>query len=180
MTQEEVLKRVITAFEDSAIPYMLVGAIAVNYYGRPRLTHDIDIIVEIGRAQAARIVKLFEDEFYVSLDGILEAIQHGTMFNLIHQHTGLKIDCWMLKEDEFDRSRFPRRQKCIVFDREMSISSPEDLILVKLQWYKDSGSEKHLLDARGILEVQAEALDKQYLSNWASRLSLKDLLERIT
>lgn len=177
MTQEEITKRVVTALEDNSVPYMLTGAIAVNYYGRPRLTHDIDIIVEMKPKRAEKLVTLFEEEFYISLDGVLDAIQHGSVFNLIHRQTGLKVDCWILKDDEFDRARFSRRRKYRIFDQEVFISSPEDLILIKLRWYKDLGSEKHLLDVQGIYQLQSDALDKQYLQDWARRLSVEDLLQ---
>lgn len=180
MTQEEVIKKVVAGLESCGIPYMLTGAIAVNYYGRPRLTHDIDIIVEVKIEKARELIITFEDEFYISLDGVLDAIQNHTVFNLIHHQTGLKIDCWILKDDEFDQMRFSRRQRCYIFDQEMFISSPEDLILMKLCWYKDSGSEKHLLDVRGIYQIQSGKLNKQYLESWAQKLSVKDLLPSIT
>lgn len=176
MTQEEIIKKVIAGMESCGIPYMLTGAMAVNYYGRPRLTHDIDIIVEMKPEKAQETIIAFEDEFYISLNGVLDGIQNRTMFNLIHHQTGLKVDCWILKDDEFDRMRFSRRRKYCLFDREMFISSPEDLILIKLCWYKDSGSEKHLLDVQGIYQLQSEILDEQYLKSWARKLSVEDLL----
>ena len=183
MTQEEVLKRVISALEDNNIPYMLTGAIAVNYYGRPRLTHDVDIIVNIEKKHIQSIVDAFYQEFYVSSESIKDAIKHRTVFNIIHNETGLKIDFWMLTNEEYDKTRFSRRESQTIFDRQMSISSAEDIILVKLLWYKRSTSEKHIIDAEGILQVQGESIDNNYLEKWAKNLSvsktLKELLKTV-
>ncbi|MEA1964243.1 MAG: hypothetical protein U9O41_03840 [Candidatus Aerophobetes bacterium] len=83
MTQEEVLKKVISALKDNNIPYTLTGAVAVNYYGRPRLTHDVDIIVNIEKRNIQSIIDAFYKEFYVYSEGIEDAIRHRTAFNQI-------------------------------------------------------------------------------------------------
>lgn len=179
MTQEEVLKIVISALEDNNIPYMLTGAAAVNYYGRPRLTHDIDIIVNIEKRHIQGIVDVFQQEFYVSSEGIEDAIKHRTAFNIIHNETGLKIDFWMLTDEEYDKRRFSRREKQVIFDREMYISSAEDIILIKLLWYKKSTSERHIIDAKGILQVQGGSVDNNYLTKWAEKLTVKEILKEL-
>lgn len=179
MTQEEVVKKIAITFKRNNIPYMLTGAIAVNYYGRPRFTHDLDVVTEIQLKDAERITKLFKDKFYVSIEGITDAIEHRTMFNLIHLETGFKIDCWILKVGEYDGVSFSRRKKEIVFDEEIYISSPEDLILTKLDWYKKSGLQKHYNDALGIFEIQAGKLDLKYIRKWASQLSFLATVEQI-
>lgn len=179
MTQEEVLKKVISALKENEIPYMLTGAIAVNYYGRPRLTHDIDIIVNIKKIHIQSIVDNFSQEFYVSPEGIEDAIKNCSAFNVIHNETGLKIDFWMLADDEYDKTRFSRKERQIIFDREMYISSVEDTVLIKLRWYKKSTSEKHIIDAKGILQVQGESIDNNYLRKWAEKLSVGGILKKL-
>ncbi len=179
MAQEEVLQIVIATLEKNNIPYMLTGAIAVNYYGRPRLTHDVDIIVNIERKHIQSIVDAFHQEFYISPEGIEDAIRHRTAFNIIHNETGLKIDFWMLTEEEYDKTRFSRRKRQTIFDREIYISSAEDIILIKLLWYKNSTSEKHVIDAEGILQVQENSIDNNYLIKWAEKLSVKKILKKL-
>ena len=179
MTQEEVLQIVIAILEKNNIPYMLTGAIAVNYYGRPRLTHDVDIIVNIERKHIQSIVDAFHQEFYISLEGIEDAIGHRTAFNIIHNETGLKIDFWMLTDEEYDKTRFSRKKRRTIFDRGMYISSAEDIILIKLLWYKNSTSEKHIMDAEGILQVQGNSIDNNYLIEWAEKLSVRGILKKL-
>ncbi len=179
MTQEEVLQIVIATLEKNNIPYMLTGAIAVNYYGRPRLTHDVDIVVNIEKKHIESIVDAFYQEFYLSSEGIEDAIKHHTVFNIIHHETGLKIDFWMLRDEEYDKTRFSRRESQTIFDREMYISSAEDMILVKLLWYKESTSEKHIMDVKGILQVQGESVDNNYLEKWAEKLNVREILKEL-
>ncbi len=179
MTQEEIIKKVVAALEKSKIPYMLTGAIAVSYYGRPRLTHDVDLVVQIQLEDAKRVAELFKDEFYVSLEGIVDAVRHSTMFNLIHPETGIKVDCWILKPKEYDELSFSRRRKEIVFDRETYISSPEDLIITKLDWYKQSDIQKHYEDVVGIFQIQQGKLDIDYIKEWAQHFSFLDIVEDI-
>ncbi len=179
MTQVETTKQVIKALDQLGIPYMLTGAIASSYYGKPRLTHDIDLVVKIKKESVNKIVYQFKDDFYVSTEGILNALEHNTMFNLINEKTGIKIDCWIIGQDEYDKMAFARRRSVKIFDIDMYISAPEDVILSKLKWYKESQSEKHLEDISGILEVQKGKLDIEYLKICAEKLSVEDLLSRI-
>ncbi|MCS4541974.1 MAG: hypothetical protein HY929_06615 [Euryarchaeota archaeon] len=179
ITQEYILKKVVTFLDALKLPYMITGAIAVNYYGRPRLTHDVDIVIEIRAPEKEAIVKLFQGEFYISLEGIIEAIRHKSMFNAIHQKTGFKVDFWLVKDDEYDKLRFKRRKKKKIFDKMMYITTPEDLIIVKLNWYKEFGSEKHFTDALGIYEIQKGRLDIRYLKKWLSNLSTFDIWQKI-
>lgn len=179
MTQIEITKKVIEALDQLNIPYMITGAVAASYYGKPRFTHDIDLVVSIKKESAPLIEKLFEDEFYVSAEGILDALEHHTMFNLINHDTGIKIDCWIIGSDDYDLKAFERRKLATIFDAYMYISAPEDVILSKLRWFKESKTEKHLDDARGIFEVQQANLDTDYLKTWSNKLSVEDLLERV-
>lgn len=181
MTEEEVLKEIVANLEELDIPYALTGGIAVSYYGKPRSTHDFDIIIQVpsGKGSVKKLLSTFEKDFYISEEGIIDALLHKTMFNIIHHGTGLKIDLWILKEDEYNKEAFTRRRKVKVLGMDISILSAEDMMLGKLQWYKVSEIEKHLNDIRGIYEIQKDILDKDYLKKWAVRLLVNDLLNKI-
>lgn len=102
------------------------------------------------------------------------------MFNLLSVQDGDKVDFWLLTDEPFDRSRFSRRTATTVFGAELSVSTPEDTILAKLQWANLSGgSEKHFLDALRVYEVQHPTLDEAYLDLWAHRLGATSLLSRL-
>lgn len=179
MTQEEVLKSVVSRLQGLRIPYMITGAIAVNYYGRPRLTHDLDLLVELQASMVEGIVSSFQSDFYIAAGGILEALQHRTMFKALHHDTGLKVDFWLKGGDEYDATRFQRRKKRKIFDEMMFITTAEDLMIIKLKWYRDSSLEKHYLDAAGICEIQRGNLDLRYTKRWLSYFSVLGLFERI-
>jgi len=178
MIQEDLLVKVIDRLNQVSIPYMITGGIATIFYGRPRLTHDFDIVVDVGPGQIQRLIDTFGEEFYVSEEAVREAMDRHSMFNLIHLDSGIKVDFWMLQDDPFDRRRFGRRQRHAYSGREIVFSSPEDVVLKKLLWFKETEVERHLVDALGVLEVQQD-LDVAYLKEWAERLTTKDLLNEL-
>lgn len=175
MTLEEVLVFVLRRLHDQNIPYMLTGAVAVNYYGRPRLTHDIDLVVEVREKQIPALVTAFAQDFYASQEGITDAIVHRSSFNFIHHASGLKIDFWLVQGTPFDEERFARRQQVVLFDERVWVTTAEDLILIKLLWLKESGSQKHRDDIQGIVAVQKDRLSNQYVERWTVQQSTRAL-----
>ena len=108
------------------------------------------------------------------------AIDSGGMFNLVEVTEGDKVDFWLLTDDDFDTSRFARKYPEEVLGIEIIVSSPEDTILVKLNWaVRSGGSEKHYLDALRVYEVQAGLIDHEYMEQWAARLDIEDLWQRL-
>ncbi|MEW6555025.1 MAG: hypothetical protein AB1384_12155 [Actinomycetota bacterium] len=179
MSPLDILLQVVERLNGLNIPYMLSGAFATSFYGRIRSTHDIDLVVEIGQHDAGRIFDTFGNDYYVSMDMIEDAIRHHSMFNLIHNETTTKVDFWMLEDSAFDHSRFSRRKEETLEGTPVSISMPEDLIVIKLDWFKRSGVHKHYEDALGIVLVQQDTLDIEYIRGWCDRLSLGELCERL-
>lgn len=176
-----ITKTLISAVEiinELEIPYMISGSLAVNFYGIPRLTHDADLIIELPSGKVESLVVALQRDFYASIDAATEALQNQSMFNAIHQETNLKVDFWILKEDEYDKLRFRRRQIHKVKSKKLSIISPEDLVIVKLTWYQKTDETKHFDDAVGVLAVQGEKFDFDYLTKWANKKSVKDFLEK--
>lgn len=109
-----------------------------------------------------------------------EAIVRKEMFNLIDTESGDKVDFWPLTDEPFDRSRFGRRYEEDVAGVRIAVSSPEDTILAKLRWAKQSGgSDKQFVDALRIYEVQYERLDLDYLKKWAETLGVEQEYARI-
>jgi hypothetical protein len=179
MSPLEVLLQVVGRLNKLDIPYMLSGALATSFYGRIRSTHDIDLVVEIVQQHAERIFEAFNDDYYTSRDMIEEAIRHRSMFNLIHNETTTKVNLWMLEDSAFDRERFSRRSEEDLEGMPVSISTPEDLIIIKLDWFKRSGVLKHYEDALGIVLVQQNSLDIEYIRRWCERQSTIGLFNRL-
>lgn len=182
--QEELLKQITSLLNKACIPYMVTGSISVIFYGRPRASHDIDFVIEAEEKHIDLLIKTFQTlklrEFIVDTSLIKDAVLHKNMFNLLHLPTMLKLDFFLLKNDEFDKSRFARRKKFNVFGQQMIFASPEDTILIKLLWYKDTHIEKHLVDAAFIYQIQKKELEISYLKSWARKHVTTRLLNELS
>ena len=162
MTAElEVLQDTATRLERAGISYMLTGSIALSYYAQPRMTRDIDLVVELAGREAKPVAALFAPDYYASEADIARAIAGGGMFNVLHLGKLVKLDFIVRRQ----RVRMPGFEAWIV--------SREDLILSKLAWAKDSGSEMQLRDVQSLL---AGGADRTYLERWAEELSVTELL----
>lgn len=181
MSQQELLSRVVRALDAAGIQYMLTGSIASSFYGEPRATHDIDLVVNIRKKKIEQIMLAFQPpEFYLDKDSILFAISNKSMFNLIDVTSGYKVDFWTLTDEPFDESRFSRRRIEKMSGLELAVSSPEDIILMKLRWSRLSGgSEKQFIDALRVFEIKYHELDINYLEHWAQKLEVVPLWERL-
>jgi len=175
MSQSELLIRVIEALTQSGNDYMLTGSLVSSMQGEPRATHDIDFVVIATADSIESFLSNFSlDDYYYDVDAAKKAMGTGGMFNII-SNTGDKVDIWALTDSEFDQSRFSRKQNIEFFGKQLNISSPEDTILAKLLWAKQSGgSEKQLFDAAKVYEMQSEVLEAVYLEMWIKELSLED------
>lgn len=175
--QLEVLKDVAQRLQKASIPYMVSGSVAMTFYATPRMTRDIDIVVELGTADAHRIASLFSGDFYVDEDDIRECIKTTGIFNIIHNRSVVKIDFIVRKNSEYRLKEFQRRKSVSQEGVDINIVAPEDLILSKLDWAKDSKSELQLRDVHNLIS-QRKDLDWEYITLWADRLDLTDLLSR--
>ena len=181
MTEEEILIEVLNSLNALDLPYALTGGLAVSFYGRPRSTHDFDLVIQVPSKPGAtkQLLKIFGKDFYISEEGLIDAVLHKTMFNLVHHETGLKIDLWILKDEAYDREAFGRRKKLKALGTEIFVLSAEDMMINKLLWHKVSDLQKHFNDAKGIYEVQKDKLDLDYLKKWALKLSIYDIYKRL-
>lgn len=173
MIQDPAVLEILDILDRGKIKYMISGSVASMFYSKPRMTHDIDLVVDIRPKSALLLYKEVIGEYYISEEGINDALANKTMFNLIHNDTGFKIDCWILTDSEFDISRFARRQKHKVDDREFYFSTPEDILLIKLVWLKESGYKKHSKDISDLLRLFPGKLDFAYIWSWIGNLSLQ-------
>ena len=165
MEQDELLKFAVDILEQQAIPYQIVGSLASGVYGEPRYTHDIDIVFDLRMDQVARFCQEFPSpKFYVSLSAAREAVEMRSQFNVIHPTSGNKIDFMMVRNDAWGRSQMSRRRREeIMVGLTGYIAAPEDVILAKLWYYREGGSEKHLRDIAAMLQVSGEQIEMPYI-----------------
>lgn len=178
MQQVDVLRDVALRLDRAGLEYMLTGSVAANFYVTERTTIDIDLVVAIGFPDVDRIVELFADTYYLDETAIVDAITCGSSFNLIHYSLQIKVDLIIGKDTEYRREQFRRRHQLPYSDVTIWVIAPEDLVLAKLDWARDSRSEKQLNDVKTILS-RVEALDHQYLDFWAGRLGVASLLGEV-
>ena len=188
MIPDEVLAallRVVQALEALRVPYFIGGSVASTAWGLARTTNDADIVAFLQPAHVAPFTaQLPPHDYYVDAAAIHEAILRRGSFNLIYQPTMFKIDVFVPMPRPFDRSAEARARTIWADDLEtaqLRLASPEDIIVQKLVWYRMGGetSERQWLDVQAVLKVQAPDLDQAYLKQWAERLGVDDLLERV-
>lgn len=176
--QLEFLHHVVSRLESAGIPYMLTGSVAMSLYSQPRMTRDIDLVVECTDTRAEDWVRLFGDDCYVSPEAVSEAIAHGGMFNIIHTEGVAKADFIVRRSEEYRQVEFARRQRRRIGDQDVMVVAREDLVLSKLLWWKKRESAIQLQDLQWLLESTA-AMDMAYLEDWAARLGVGPKLQEL-
>ncbi len=178
-----VLQPVIHAFDGLGVLYQVGGSLASSAWGLPRSTQDADLVADLQLQHVEPLVAQLLDSYYVDASMIREAIVQQSSFNLLHLATMLKVDVFIPKRSAFDEVAFQRARPQWLDapqSEQVLFTSPEDIILHKLVWYRSGGevSERQWLDVLGVLKVQAEDLDVTYLRDWAARLGVSELLAR--
>jgi hypothetical protein len=179
--EEEALSDLVRVLERLGVPYMVSGSVASSYHGRPRLTHDADIIIDPTPGQLDAIVRALETAgFYVDGERARDALRRRFQFNAIDTRSAFKLDLIVRKDRPFSREEFGRRQAAeLAPGVRVALSSPEDTILAKLEWAKKAGrSEKQIDDAAGVLAVNP-GIDRAYVERWAGELGVLDLWREI-
>lgn len=179
--EEDVLRQVIDLLDGLGVPYMVTGSIAASYYGRPRATHDADVVIDPTPPQLESLIQALEHTgFYVSPDGARDALRQRRPFNVIETARAVKVDLIVRQARPFSLEEFGRRQPVdFPFARAVATVTPEDAVLSKLEWARRAGdSERQIRDAAGIVELNP-SLDRAYISTWAAELGVSDLWTRI-
>lgn len=183
-SQVEVLLQVARAFDELQVPYVVVGSVASSLQGLSRATADVDIVADLRAAHVLPLFDALKEDFYVDEQAVRRAVGQRRSFNAIHFDSLFKVDIYILPADEFSRQQLDRRRREQLLPdapQMIYIATPEDTILAKLRWHRRGGaaSERQLADVAGVIKVQGERLDFDYLREWAARLGVGDLLEKI-
>ena len=183
MTPEaETLATVVSLLVRIGVPYMVTGSVAASYHGRPRATHDTDIVIDPNPEQLDALVRqLAAAGFYVDPDGAREALRLRRPFNVIETHHACKIDLIIRRDRAFSREELARRLVVdLAIGEPVAIVTAEDAVLSKLEWARRAGdSERQMGDAAGVLAINA-SLDRVYIERWVQELGVEDLWRRIS
>jgi hypothetical protein len=181
MEQSELLRFFVQVMEMLGVRYLVTGSLATTAYGEPRFTNDIDVVVDLRPEHVDGFCAAFSaPQFYLSRDAVAAAVRDRHQFNVIEPASGAKIDVMIASDSAFDRGRLTRAIRLHVApDLEACFSSPEDVIIKKMQYYKEGGSDKHVRDILGVLKVRGHDLDRDYVARWAKEFELTDIWNRI-
>ena len=175
---------VTATFERLAVRYHVGGSVAMSAYGVPRASVDVDLVAHLGLGHVDVLVEQLGDEYYLDRDRVVEAVRGHGAFNLIHLDTMMKVDVFVADTDAFaEQEQIRARRVRLANDSDapsLPVKSPEDLVLRKLIWYRMGRevSQHQWADVVGLLRVQADDIDGQYLERWAAELRIEDLLGR--
>jgi len=173
---------VVQILEQLQLPYMVAGGFAAIFYGEPRLTVDVDIVVDINTTHIKPLINAFSfPNYYLSEEAMRDAIRRRFPFNIIQSATAAKVDLIPLPDDIFSRVAFSRRQKK-VFNQEGAEAyfiSAEDIVLAKLFAFAQTGSDKHLRDVKGILITQWGHLDLELIRRATQQRNLLEQFEQL-
>jgi len=170
-----IFKDIAEKLNENSIPYMVSGSVAMNYYSIPRMTRDIDIVIEIENPE--KFYNLFKDKYYINYKSFKKAVSGKKMFNIINMDEVIKIDFIIKKDSEYRKLEFERRLKKKIDNFFIYIVTIEDLILSKLLWSRESFSEIQLRDVKNLLE--RKEIDHKYIKKWAEKLNVFELLKKI-
>lgn len=180
-----VASQIAEALTRIGVSYVIGGSFASSVHGEPRSTNDIDMVVDLRESDVDAFIDAIGGECYVSHEAVVDAVREGGAFNVIHIATAVKVDIFVAGLDAFDRERLKRRMS-VSFSSDpdsvtLFVDTAEDTILRKLEWYRRGGetSERQWRDVEGIVYAQTSRLDRNYLREWAARLGVSDLTERL-
>jgi hypothetical protein len=179
MNQDELLADCLKRLNRCAVPYMVTGSMASNYWGIPRTTHDLDFVIQLDAPSIDTLVREFSGDYFIQPASVAAALKPPYQFNAIDTRSALKVDFWTLRDEPFERQMFARRRSVGLFGQPAFIATAEDVLLHKLVWNKMTPSDRQLGDAAGIWTMQQPVLDLPYLERWATELGVSDRLGAI-
>ena len=179
-TPSSVITRFAALLDEAGVPYMLTGSFASGIHGQPRASHDIDFVIAPTLGGLEKLLALLpEDKFYVSREAALDAYGRESLFNVVDMASGWKVHFICRKSRPFSLGEFERRQLQEIEGRQIFVTSAEDALLSKLEWSKLTESERQREDAAGIVSIQRDDLDTDYIEKWASELGLKAQWQKV-
>jgi len=181
MEQAELLRCIINVLERLGVPYALVGSFGSSIFGEPRFTHDIDILIDLPESKVSAFCAEFPAaEFYFSEAAIRDAIRHRFQFNLLHPASGNKVDFIFPRNDSWSLSQLSRSKRIqLLPELEVSVASPEDVIVGKLWYFSEGSGDRHLRDIAGILRISGARVDRSEVEHWAKELGYLEIWRQV-
>jgi hypothetical protein len=167
---DKLLTRITKALDDAEIPFMVSGSMALIVYTVPRMTRDIDIVIELKRDDIERFCAIFKEGYYIDPLTVQEEVERKGMFNVIDYETGYKVDFMVKKNNFYRETEFERRVRGIVLGCETWLVTLEDLVISKLVWIQELQSDRQISDIKNLLENPS--IDMPYIHYWCAEMNL--------
>ena len=184
MPEPDLIELFAQPLNQAGVRYFVSGSVAAMLYGEPRVTHDIDFVVLLRAEDAHQSAGIYPPpQFYVPPSAVIVqemARERRGHFNIVHADSGLKADFYTAGRDELHSWAFRNVRQYAIGDNTITVAPPEYVILRKLEYYREGGSEKHLRDIRSMLAVSGDLLDRPALQDWVARLGLKTEWQLVT
>ncbi len=179
MNSEEATVAVVDVLEALDVPYMLVGSFSSNFYGIPRATEDADFVLQLERQSVSEIARRLGPQFRLDAQMSFEMVTGTTRYVLQLADTSFRIEFFLLSEDAHDQERFNRRRRVRILDRETFVPTVEDVIITKLRWSRQGQRTKDIEDVRGVVAVNGDRVQWDYVNGWCDRHDTRATLEEI-
>jgi hypothetical protein len=177
----EALRAIAVAFSTVKCRYLIGGSFASSVQGEFRATNDIDVLSELLPKNVDLFLGSLGADFIVDEVGLRESVARRATFNIIHEPSFIKIDLFFARDD-FHNEELMRAVEVTLPSSGVTVcvASPEDIILMKLSWFKRGGetSQRQWRDIQGVLRVQSSGLDRNYLEKWAKLVGVELLLAK--
>jgi len=167
----ELIRNITSSLDQKGIPYMISGSMAFNMYCIPRMSMDIDLVIELNLSIVHGFLDIFKTGYYIDYETVIQEIKKGGMFNAIDHNSGFKIDFIIRKNTEYRLLEFSRRVKKVIMETPVWVVSPEYLVISKLAWIQELQSEKQSQDIRMLMLLPE--IDREYINLWCKNLHLK-------
>jgi hypothetical protein len=177
MPTPDLVELFVQPLNEIGVSYLVSGSVAAMVYGEPRLTNDIDLIVSLQLDEIPKLTSAYPmPPFYVPPIDVIAieiARERRGHFNVIHSSSGLKADFYTFNRDELHAWAFQRARKIQYQTIPVTLAPTEYVIVRKLEYYREGGSDKHLRDIRSMLAVSGDQIDRAALNDWIERRSLQ-------
>jgi hypothetical protein len=179
VSQEIFFGEIATLLKAAGIPFMISGSLASSFYGEPRATNDLDLIIDPDATRLDRFLDSLPPQWYVSREAANSALAHRSMFNVIDAESAWKADLFIRKERPFSLKEFSRAIPVTILGSKVLIVTPEDSVLTKLERSIESDAQRQYRDALCVAVLYRDALDQVYLKQWAKDLGLERILTKL-
>ncbi|HVZ95034.1 MAG TPA: hypothetical protein VG797_11050 [Phycisphaerales bacterium] len=174
MLPTDLIRHVAETCRALKLDYFFVGSVASSRYGETRYTKDVDVVVEIPSWKVREFCAAFPaPRFHADEHAARYAAETCTQFNIIDVSTGFKVDVMVMDDRPYTESQRARaREIDLIPGSTAFVAAPEDVILMKLVFYKEGQSDKHLRDIASMMKISGDQIDRGYVERWAPRLGV--------